>query len=123
MFSKMTKATAHVVEIAIILGILILINILASDMHARWDLTEDKQFTLHESSRRIVADLKDELRVTLYSSIQFRLPGGTSRRHERGGSEEASGQGNQSRANQSAGIGPFGVGNGFSCSSYQLRRR
>lgn len=71
MFSKMTKATAHVVEIAIILGILILINILASEMYIRWDLTEDKQFTLHESSRRIVADLKDELRVTLYSSIDL----------------------------------------------------
>ena len=71
MFSKMTKATAHLVEIAIILGILILINILATDMYVRWDLTEDKQYTLHESSRRIVADLKDELHVTLYSSVDL----------------------------------------------------
>ncbi len=71
MFSKMTKATAHIVEIAIVLGILILINILASDAHFRWDLTKDKEFTIHQSSRDVVANLPDELRVTLYTSTDL----------------------------------------------------
>lgn len=64
----MTKATGHVVEIAIILGILILINILASGYFFRWDITADKQFTIDKASKELVANLPDELRVTLYTS-------------------------------------------------------
>ena len=71
MFQKMTKATAHVVEIAVILGILILVNILASDMFFRWDITADKQFTINKASRNVVANLEDELRVTLYTSPEI----------------------------------------------------
>lgn len=64
----MTKATANTVIILIVLGILVLINMLAGDMHSRWDLTADKLYTLSETSREVVANLTDELIVTLYSS-------------------------------------------------------
>ena len=67
----MTKATANIVIIAIVLGILILINMLAGDMHSRWDLTSDKLYTLSETSREEVANLKDELIITLYSSEEL----------------------------------------------------
>lgn len=54
--------------IALIIGILILINLLAYEYHLRLDLTEDKQYTLSQATRDILNDLNEPVTVKAYFS-------------------------------------------------------
>src|SRR5687767_3396266 len=54
--------------IALIIGIIVIINLLAQEYHIRLDLTEDKQYTLSEATREILDDLEEPVTVKAYFS-------------------------------------------------------
>lgn len=55
-------------RLAIILGILILINILAADYYFRIDFTEDNRYTLSPATKKILKNLEKPVTVTGYFS-------------------------------------------------------
>jgi len=65
---KAGQLSQTTIEILIVIGIIIVINILGQFYYARADLTEDKEFTLAESSREVVSDLPDIVRLRAYVS-------------------------------------------------------
>lgn len=54
--------------LALLLGILLLLNLLSNEFHFRLDLTEDKQYTLSRATRDILDNLDDPVMVTAYFS-------------------------------------------------------
>lgn len=56
------------ISILIFLGILILLNLLASRFSFRLDLTEGKQYTLHEATRTLIDRLEEPVTVKAYFS-------------------------------------------------------
>lgn len=58
----------NILEVLLILGIAIVANYLFSHVSLRWDLTEDKEYTLSQATRDIVANLEDRLTIKLYYS-------------------------------------------------------
>ena len=54
--------------IALTIGIVILINLLAYEYHVRVDLTEDNQYTLSEATREILENLEEPVTVKAYFS-------------------------------------------------------
>ncbi len=55
------------VSIVVVLGILVAINYIGSRQNRRWDLTANKQFSLSDQSRSIVAKLDAPLQVTVFA--------------------------------------------------------
>ncbi len=53
---------------ALIIGIIIIINLLGNEYHFRWDLTEDKQYTLSPATRKILKDLEEPVTIKAYFS-------------------------------------------------------
>jgi len=67
----MTKAgqiSQATIEVLIIIGIVIVLNILGHFYYARADLTEDQRFTLADSSREVVSNLPDIVNLKVYVS-------------------------------------------------------
>lgn len=56
------------ITVALIAGILIMLNLVANEFHLRIDLTEDKQYTLSEATRDILNDLEEPVTVKAYFS-------------------------------------------------------
>lgn len=56
------------IEIIIIAGIVIVLNIIGQYYYSRFDLTKEKQFTLAKSSKEIVSDLPDRVLIKVYVS-------------------------------------------------------
>jgi len=56
------------ITIALVVGILILINLLSEHYFFRLDLTEQKQYTLSRATKDILRDLKEPVTVTAYFS-------------------------------------------------------
>jgi gliding-associated putative ABC transporter substrate-binding component GldG len=54
--------------IALVIGILIVINLLGNEFHVRFDLTEDRQYTLSDATRDILDDLEEPVTVKAYFS-------------------------------------------------------
>src|SRR5688572_2483310 len=52
----------------LIAGIIVVINLLGNEYHIRWDLTEDKQYTLSNATRDILTTLEDPVTVKAYFS-------------------------------------------------------
>jgi ABC-type uncharacterized transport system involved in gliding motility auxiliary subunit len=50
-------------SVALVLGILILVNFLNFRYHSRMDLTEDQLYSLSEQSRKVVENLKTEIQI------------------------------------------------------------
>ncbi|MFH1676575.1 MAG: GldG family protein [bacterium] len=63
---KAGQLSQTTIEIIIVIGIVIVINILGQYFYKRADLTEDKQFTLAKSSREIVSDVPDLVQIKAY---------------------------------------------------------
>jgi len=61
------KASAKTTAFLLI-GIIIIINLLASEYHLRIDLTEDRQYTLSDATEDILEDLEEPVTVTAYFS-------------------------------------------------------
>src|SRR5688572_23134523 len=52
----------------LIIAILIALNLLSTEFHFRFDLTEDKQYTLGEATRTIIQDLEEPITIKAYFS-------------------------------------------------------
>jgi len=75
-----TKSAA-VMAIVITILILIVINLLSLNIFARWDLTENKIYSISEPSKKIVAALNDRLTVKVFFSEDLPSPHNTDRRY------------------------------------------
>ncbi len=65
-----------ILTVALLLGILLEANLLARRLLlARADLTEDREYTLADASRRLVGGLKDRLVITAYFTPRDKVPG------------------------------------------------
>ncbi|MBP1606701.1 MAG: gliding-associated putative transporter substrate-binding component GldG [Acidobacteria bacterium] len=58
--------TLAVASVAIVLGILVGLNYIASRQNKRWDLSAAKQFTLSDQTRKVVQELKEPIRVLVF---------------------------------------------------------
>ena len=56
------------ISILIVIGIVLLINLLSQKYFLRFDLTEDKQYTLSDATKNILAELDQAVSVTAYFS-------------------------------------------------------
>ncbi len=64
---KTIKYGSHsILQVLIVAGILIFVNIIALRVYGRLDMTEDGRYTLSESTKKILADLDDILTITCY---------------------------------------------------------
>ncbi len=63
----MTQRT-FVISIALVAGIVVLLNVLADEYFLRLDFTADKRYTLSKATRTILTDLNDPVTVTAYFS-------------------------------------------------------
>lgn len=70
----MRRNSTNVIFIAIVIGILVLLNIIGLRNFMRFDLTAKKVFTLSQASVDIVKDLKEPVTVTAYFSEQLPVP-------------------------------------------------
>ena len=50
------------------IAIIIVINLLGNEFHLRWDLTEDRQYTLSDATKDILDDLEEPVTVKAYFS-------------------------------------------------------
>src|SRR3954463_6027241 len=55
------------VSVLVVLGILVAINYIGSKQNKRWDLTANKQFSLSDQSRNIVAKLDSPMQVQVFA--------------------------------------------------------
>lgn len=69
---KLNRSSNAIIYTVLAIGILILVNIVASRTFGRIDLTEDKIFTISEASKKMVAALPD--RLTIKAFISSDLP-------------------------------------------------
>ncbi|HRO43249.1 MAG TPA: gliding motility-associated ABC transporter substrate-binding protein GldG [Flavipsychrobacter sp.] len=60
-----------VVRVLMMVGILILINILASRYHRGFDLTKEKRFTLSDATKNMLKDMKEVAVVDVYLTGKF----------------------------------------------------
>jgi ABC-2 type transport system permease protein len=61
----------NILQLVLVTGIILLINFISSFVFTRLDLTEDKRFTLSESSRNVVGNLKDLVYIKVYLDGDF----------------------------------------------------
>ncbi|WP_196886666.1 gliding motility-associated ABC transporter substrate-binding protein GldG [Aureivirga sp. CE67] len=59
------------IKIVILLVAVILINVVGSKIHERWDLTHDKRYTLSEASENIIAEVKEPIQINVYLQGDF----------------------------------------------------
>ena len=53
---------------SLVIAIIIVINLLSHEFHVRWDLTEDKQYTLSDATKSILNDLEEPVTIKAYFS-------------------------------------------------------
>ncbi len=67
----MTRKSALITTILLIIGIVVLVNILASRFFVRVDLTEDNRYTLSEATENIMGNLDQPVTITAYLSDEM----------------------------------------------------
>lgn len=55
----MNNKKQYLLQLLLILGILLSLNVLSGYFHFSWDLTEEKKYTLSNATKRIVSDVED----------------------------------------------------------------
>ena len=55
------------VSVLVVLGILIAINYIGSRQNKRWDLSSNKQFSLSDQTRNVLAKLESPLQITVFA--------------------------------------------------------
>ena len=68
---KAIKSLRSLVQLALVLGILLVLNILGSFVYTDFDLTEDRRFTLNEATYRLMNSLKEPVFVEIYLEGEF----------------------------------------------------
>ncbi len=53
---------------SLVIAIIIVINLLSHEFHFRWDLTEDKQYTLSDATKNILKSLEEPVTIKAYFS-------------------------------------------------------
>jgi ABC-2 type transport system permease protein len=61
----------EIVQFLILAGIIIFLNILASQFFFRWDLTEDKRYSISPASKKLLTNLDDVVYVEVYLEGEF----------------------------------------------------
>ncbi len=61
----------NIIQLTLVIGIIILANVVSSFVFRRIDLTADKRFTLSQSSKSLVGNLKDLVYVKVYLEGDF----------------------------------------------------
>ncbi|MBK9729845.1 MAG: gliding motility-associated ABC transporter substrate-binding protein GldG [Chitinophagaceae bacterium] len=82
MNSKRTYKREALIQLSIVIGIVVALNVLSSAVFTRVDLTADKRFTLTDSTRQLLRKLDDVVFVKIYLEGDFpagfkRLANGT----------------------------------------------
>ncbi len=67
-FKKVTFGTNYIIIIVLLAGILAIINAFSHRYFFRVDLTEDKKFTISDSTRKVLSDLDDIVNIKVYLS-------------------------------------------------------
>ncbi len=70
-FSKNTNRNQSLLQLAIVAGILVALNVLASFVYGHLDLTEDKRFTLTPATKKVVGELDDILYIESFLEGEF----------------------------------------------------
>ncbi|MCX6645816.1 MAG: GldG family protein [bacterium] len=68
---KAAQISQNTIEIIIIIGIVIVLNILGQYFYSRLDLTEDHIYTLASSSKEVVSSLPDLVHIKVYVSEEL----------------------------------------------------
>jgi len=68
---KKTLKSQNIVRLFLLLCILILVNVISGFVFTRFDLTAEKRFTLSESTKNLVKNLKDVVYIKVYLSGDF----------------------------------------------------
>src|SRR5438876_10148772 len=55
-----------VVNVLVVLGILVLINVIGKAQNKRWDLTANKQFSLSDQSRSVLTKLDSPMQIMVF---------------------------------------------------------
>ena len=66
------------VSILVVLGILVAINYIGAQQNKRWDLTANKQFSLSDQSRNVLAKLDSPLQIRVFAQEPEFQPSATS---------------------------------------------
>ncbi len=61
----------NLIQLILVIGIIVLANFISSFVFTRVDLTADKRYTLSESSKKLVSNLKDVVYVKVYLEGDF----------------------------------------------------
>lgn len=64
----MNKRNTTLYSLMIVIGVLVLINVLASRFFLRFDLTSDSRYTLSDATKSIISDLSEPVTITAYFS-------------------------------------------------------
>ncbi|MFW6067267.1 MAG: GldG family protein [Myxococcota bacterium] len=83
MNKRSRAATQSLTLLAITGGILVLLNVLGQYGHARFDVTENRAFSLSQGSRRVASNLEDRLEITAYFTEDLPPPFNTTERYVR----------------------------------------
>lgn len=59
--------TLTAASVLVVLAILVAINYLGTRHDKRWDLTNAKQFSLSDQTKKVLADLKEPVKVRVYT--------------------------------------------------------
>lgn len=78
---KKTLILYSLTSILILFGILVLVNLIASNIFIRFDLTQGKVFSLSKASKKLISRLPDKLNVKAYFSKNLPPEYATSRKY------------------------------------------
>ena len=88
MNKKRTFDSSYIIGIALLVGILILINLISINWFTRFDFTQGNIYTLSEASKKAVAELEDPLTVKCYFTKDLPPPYSSNARYLRDQLEE-----------------------------------
>ncbi len=75
-----TKSAA-IINIMVVVAIIIVINLLSLNIFARYDMTENKIYSISDASKKIIGNLNDKLTVKAFFSEDLPAPHNTDRRY------------------------------------------
>ncbi len=71
MYKKYKYGTTSVIDVFLIVGILVLVNILSIGSFKRVDLTENREYTISQSTKKILSELDDIVNVKVFMSTEL----------------------------------------------------
>jgi len=59
------KSTSQIIQVVVVLSILLILNLIAQKFYTYIDLTEDKRFTLEESTEKLLEDIDEHILIEI----------------------------------------------------------